>query len=75
MSYRVVCVDVTAALRHEELRCHYLSRELHILIALRDRWLADIAAARRQGTAPPSHTELYKRIVSESQLARELREM
>lgn len=48
--------DVSAALLHEEVRCQYLSRELHVLLGIRERWLAELAATKA-GDEPPSHTE------------------
>jgi hypothetical protein len=69
-----MAAQLGTALRHEEMRCCYLSRELHTLLSIRERWLADVASAK-QGEQPPTHSELYQRIVTESHLASELRHM
>lgn len=72
--YHRMAAQLGMALRHEEMRCCYLSRELHTLLSIRERWLADVASAK-PGEQPPTHSELYQRIVTESQLASELRHM
>lgn len=72
--YHRMAAQLGTALRHEEIRCNYLSRQLYTLLSIRERWLADVAATK-PGQQPPSHSELYKRIVTESQLASELRHM
>jgi hypothetical protein len=72
--YHRMAAQFGMALRHEEMRCCYLSRELHTLLSIRERWLADVASAK-PGEQPPTHSELYQRIVTESQLASELRHM
>jgi hypothetical protein len=72
--YHRIAAQIGTALRHEEVRCSYLSSQVHVLLLIRERWLADVAAAK-PGQQPPTHSELYKRIVTESQLASELRHM
>lgn len=62
--YKRATFQLTAALKHEQLRCRYLTNEVEAMIGVRERWLYKQCNIGK-GEAPPSASPPYKNLDSD----------
>eukprot|EP00005_Dracoamoeba_jomungandri_P005366 CAMPEP_0174254498 /NCGR_PEP_ID=MMETSP0439-20130205/3810_1 /TAXON_ID=0 /ORGANISM="Stereomyxa ramosa, Strain Chinc5" /LENGTH=218 /DNA_ID=CAMNT_0015336107 /DNA_START=192 /DNA_END=845 /DNA_ORIENTATION=- len=69
------CVQkVSSALKHEQIRCSYISKEVQEMVNAREMWLWKVCNVQK-GQLPPDHAQLTDSILNASPLAHEIREI
>eukprot|EP01119_Soliformovum_irregulare_P012227 TRINITY_DN3164_c0_g2_i2.p1 TRINITY_DN3164_c0_g2~~TRINITY_DN3164_c0_g2_i2.p1 ORF type:complete len:528 (+),score=130.53 TRINITY_DN3164_c0_g2_i2:106-1689(+) len=72
--FRRLTKQLATALKHEQIRCDYLSSQAYVLIEIREAWLAAQRDEANQAMKP-DHKALSSQLLSVSTLAKELLEV
>ncbi|EGC37140.1 hypothetical protein DICPUDRAFT_30795 [Dictyostelium purpureum] len=66
-------MQLSAALKHEQERCNYITKQVHDMLVLREKWLTEQTLENLENK--PNHHILTERIVEKSRLACEIRDI
>eukprot|EP01132_Coremiostelium_polycephalum_P009228 gene9228-11306_t len=73
-SFKRISMQLSAALKHEQLRCNYLTNQVHEMMVLREQWLTE-QTLETGSNEKPNHQTLTDRMLKASRLAREIRDL
>ena len=62
--YKQAVFQVTSALKHEQLRCGYLSNEVEAMLLVRERWLFKQCNVKKEETPPSTLLALLLLLIS-----------
>ncbi|EFA86403.1 UPF0171 family protein [Heterostelium album PN500] len=72
-SLKRCALKIASALKHEQKRCGYISKQVHEIMLVRDGWLTEHTLDT--GDDKPNHQELTDRILKKSQLGMEIKKI